>query len=72
MSELVRVAALSGYFETMAGLGVDPRPLLKEQGLSADLLVNPEQLIPAKAAIRLLERSAAQTGCLTLGLRMAE
>lgn len=72
MTELVRVAALSGYIETMAGLGLDPRPLLKEQGLSADLLVNPEQLIPASAAIRLLERSAAETGCITLGLRMAE
>lgn len=72
MTELVRVAALSGYIETMAGLGLDPRPLLKEQGLSADLLVNPEQLIPAPAAIRLLERSAADTGCITLGLRMAE
>ena len=58
MTELVRVAALSGYIETMKGLGLDPRPLLKEQGLSADLLVNPEQLIPARAAIRLLERSA--------------
>ncbi|MFN5243256.1 MAG: AraC family transcriptional regulator, partial [Novosphingobium sp.] len=72
MTELVRVAALSGYIETMQGLGLDPRPLLKEQGLSADLLVNPEQLIPARAAIRLLERSAAESGCPTLGLRMAE
>lgn len=72
MTELVRVAALSGYIESMAGLGLDSRPLLKEQGLSADLLVNPEQLIPARAAIRLLERSAAASGCLTLGLRMAE
>lgn len=25
MSELVRVAALTGYFETMAGLGLGPR-----------------------------------------------
>lgn len=72
MTELVRVAALTGYIETMAGLGLDPRPLLKEQGLSADLLVNPEQLIPARAAIRLLERSAADSGCITLGVRMAE
>lgn len=72
MSELVRVAALAGYAETMAQLGADPRPLLREQGLSADLLANPEQLIPARATIRLLERSAAVTGCETLGLRMAE
>lgn len=72
MTELVRVAALSGYMETMAGLGADPQPLLREQGLSADQLINPEHLLPARAAIRLLERSAAVTGCLTLGLRMAE
>jgi AraC-like DNA-binding protein len=72
MAEVVRVAALTGYFETMAGFGVDPRPLLKEQGLSGDLLANPEQLISARAAIRLLERSAAVTGCITLGLRMSE
>lgn len=72
MSELVRVAALTGYFETMAEFAVDPRALLKEQGLTADMLVNPEQLIPARAAARLLERSAQETGCITLGLRMAE
>jgi hypothetical protein len=70
--ELARVAALTGYFETMASFGVDPGPLLKEQGLSADLLANPEQLISARAVIRLLERSAAITGCITLGVRMAE
>lgn len=72
MTELVRVAALTGYLEAMADFAVDPRPLLREQGLAADLLVNPEQLIPARAAIRLLERSAEATGCITLGLRMAE
>jgi AraC-like DNA-binding protein len=70
--ELVRVASLSGYFETMASLGADPRPLLREQGLSGDLLVNPDQHIPALSAIRLLERSATATGCSTLGLRMSE
>lgn len=72
MSELVRVAALARYTETMEQLGFDPRPLLREQGLTADLLANPEQLIPARATIRLLERSAVVTGCETLGLRMAE
>lgn len=72
MKELVRVAALSGYFEVMAALGADPRPLLREQGLSPDLMRDPEQLLPAQATIRLLERSAAVTGCITLGLRMAE
>ncbi len=72
MSELVRVASLTGYLETMTGFGVDPHALLREQGLGAGLLANPEQLISARAAIRLLERSAAVTGCVTFGLRMAE
>lgn len=72
MAEHVRVAALTGYLETLAAFSVDPRPLLREQDLSADMLVNPEQLIPARAAIRLLERSAEVTGCITLGLHMAE
>jgi AraC-like DNA-binding protein len=72
MPELVRVAALTGYFETMARFGADPRPLLRDQGLGIDMLSNPEQMIPAVAAIRLLERSAQVTGCATLGLRMAQ
>lgn len=72
MAELVRVASLTFYLETMAALGADPRPLLAEQGLSVAMLASPEQLIPATAAIRLLERSAAAAGSPTLGLRMAE
>lgn len=72
MLDHVRVAALTGYLETMSALGGDARPLLKEQGLAPDLLINPEQLIPARSAIRLLERSAEVTGCITFGLRMAE
>jgi len=72
MAELVRVAALTGYFPVMRALSIDPRPLLRESGLSPELLSNPEQLISARAAIRLLERSAETSGCVTLGLRMAE
>lgn len=72
MRELLRAASLAGYLEVMAQLGCDPRPLLREQGLSTGLLSNPEQLIPARAAARLLERSAAVSGCEALGLRMTE
>lgn len=72
MAELVRAASLTGYFPVMRSLGFDPRPLLRETGLSPELLENPHQLISAPAAFRLLERSAEATGCITLGLRMAE
>ncbi|MBS0482891.1 MAG: AraC family transcriptional regulator [Proteobacteria bacterium] len=56
----------------MGALGVDPAPLLREQGLSAGQLANPEHAVPARAAMRLLENSSLATGCITLGLRMAE
>jgi len=42
MAELVRVAALTGYFPTIREFGFDPRPVLKEVGLSRQLLANPE------------------------------
>ncbi|RYD93061.1 MAG: AraC family transcriptional regulator, partial [Sphingobacteriales bacterium] len=71
MAELVRVAALTGYFQTMEALGADPLPLLREVGLSQALLTKPEQMISARAAMRLLDRSAEVTGCRTFGLRMA-
>jgi AraC-like DNA-binding protein len=72
MPELVRVAALTGYFQVMAALGANPAPLLREVGISRSLLIDPEQVIAARPAIRLLERSAEVTGCMTFGLRMAE
>lgn len=71
-TELMRAAALTGYCQTMRALGADPFPLLKEVGLSQALLSQPEQMISARAALRLLERSAEVTGCVTFGLRMVE
>ncbi len=72
MAQIVRAASLGGYLECMAALNTDPVPLLREQGLSRQLLANPEHLIPAQAVVRLLERSARASGCRSLGLRMAE
>ncbi len=70
--ELARTAALTGYFHVAESLGLDTRPLLRDAGLSRALIGNPEQMLPARAAIRLLELSASASGCLTFGLRMAE
>jgi AraC-like DNA-binding protein len=71
MAELVRVAALTGYFEIVGQLRLDPLPHLREAGLTRNMLLDPEQMIPARAAIRLLESTAEASACLTLGLRMA-
>lgn len=72
MADFIRAASLSGYLDAMAPFAADPRALLREQGIAPDVLASPETLVPARAAFRLLERSAEVTGCITLGLRMAE
>lgn len=72
MAELVRAAALSGFFPTMESFAVDPLPLLKRVGLTRRMLGNAELMIPAKPVIRLLEEAAVATQCATFGLRMAE
>lgn len=70
--ELVRAAALTGYFAVAEDLRLDTVPLLRRHGLSRVMLNNPEQMLPARPVIRLLEESAAASHCQTFGLRMAE
>ena len=70
--ELVRAAALTGYFAVAEELRLDTVPLLRANGLSRTMLENPEAMLPARPVIRLLEESAAASGCLTFGLRMVE
>jgi AraC-like DNA-binding protein len=69
--ELVRSAALTGYFDVAEELELDATPLLRNAGLSRAMLDNPEQMIPARAVVRLLEDSAEASNCLTFGLQMA-
>jgi AraC-like DNA-binding protein len=71
MAELVRVAALTGYHDVAGQLGLDPLPHLRAAGLGRAMLLSPEQVIPAQAAIALLESSAEASSCPTFGLRMA-
>jgi AraC-like DNA-binding protein len=70
--ELVRAASLTGYFDTAEQLRLDVRPLLRQAGLTPSMMSNPEQMLPARAVVRLLEESAAASGCVTFGLMIAE
>ncbi|MCY1350241.1 HTH-type transcriptional regulator VirS [compost metagenome] len=53
-------------------LGLNPLDLLAGVGLSKAQLQHPEHRIPVDATVRLLENSAAASGCQTFGLSMAE
>lgn len=68
----VRAAVLSHYEAVAAALGLNPQPLLRDVGLTRQMLSVPTQLIPLNSAVRLLELSAAASGCDSFGLRMAE
>jgi AraC-like DNA-binding protein len=70
--ELVRAAALTGYFEVAESLGLDVTPLLRKAGFTRPMMSNPEQMLPARPVMDLLEDSARLSGCATFGLRMAE
>jgi AraC-like DNA-binding protein len=66
------VAALTGYIDVSRTLGVDPAELLKRVGLDIGYLTTQDRWIPGGAVARLLELSAAASGCEDFGVRMAE
>lgn len=70
--EVVRAAALTGYFEVADSLGLDAVPLVRSVGLTRFMLADPEQMLPARSVVQLVEESARTSGCMSFGLRMAE
>jgi AraC-like DNA-binding protein len=72
MTAQARAAVLTNYLEVARQYGLNTRALMSNAGLTQAMLNDPEQRIPVEAAIRLMEDSARESGCETLGLRMAE
>jgi AraC-like DNA-binding protein len=72
MTVKVRAASLSNYGEVASQVGLDAPAMLRRMGIDPRVLTEPDARIPAFDVARLLELSAAMSGCLTFGLRMAE
>ena len=72
MTKLVRAAVLTNYLEVTQYLGFNPRDVLEASGLNRAQLLAPEHRIPIDSAVRVLEDSAAASGCQSFGLSMAE
>jgi len=72
MTALVRASALNGYGALMLSLGANHGALLRRHGIPAQALSDDEALIPLRAAVELLESSAAATHCPDFGLRLAK
>lgn len=69
--ELVRAASLTGYFAVAEETHLNVAPLLRRAGLLRTMMTDPEQMLPARSVVHLLEDSADEAGCPTFGLRMA-
>lgn len=68
----MRAVSLTGYVEIAHSLGLDGERLLRENGITPAALRDPENRLPAEAVVRLLERSAEQSGHDDFALLMAE
>ena len=72
MTAFVRAASLSNYVEVASQVGLDASAMLRRTGVDRRALTDPDLRLPAAQVAELLERSAAESGCETFGLRMAE
>lgn len=72
MTSLVRSACLTNFADVAARCSLGALALLKEVGLPARALEDPDLKVPALAVGRLLELAAARGGEPAFGLRMAE
>ena len=72
MPYLIRSACLTGYFDLVRSVGIDPFGLLRQVGLQRSCLSDPDQKIPTDAVIRLLEMSASVSRIQAFGIRLAE
>ncbi len=68
---LIRSASLRGYMELARSLGLQPEALMRQAGLSARCLDDPEMPISVAAVRELLETSARLAGAEDFGLQLA-
>ncbi len=69
---LVRARALTGFAELVNELGGDADDLLREVGLTAQMLIRPEATISMSGAVNLLENAASQLAAPDFGLLLAQ
>ena len=72
MPNLIRSAVLSNYVEVARSVGLDPHRMISEFRIPPAALNDSEVKISASAVGRLLEESAARSGKLDFGLRLAD
>lgn len=68
---MLRSAVLNGYVEVAESVGLNPHPLMRVAGIDPGAFAAATGWISAQSVDRLLEISAAQSGCADFGVRMS-
>lgn len=68
----IRTMMLTHYVDVARRIGVDPYAMIKQAGIRADFLNEPDNLLAASAAMRLVEDTAVAARCEAFGLLLAE
>jgi AraC-like DNA-binding protein len=71
MQPQIRSAALEGYREICAALGLDPIAMMRAEGLDPTCLNDPDRRVAVDSLFRLFERTAQVANAPDLGLRLA-
>ena len=71
MQPQIRAGLLINFRPTVKALGGNIDNILAAADLPVDVLVNPEQYIPYRSYLRLLDAAATDTGCPHFGLEMS-
>ena len=69
MQTMVRAGTLNGYSQVMKRLGFNPQPLLRQLGLDATTLADPERRIPIASVCRFWKRRLRPPPVPRLGFR---
>jgi len=72
MRPLTRSATLTNYAAMAQAAGLDPLTMLREVGIDAGCLRDPDLKVPSEAIGQLLENSAERSGWQDFGVRLAE
>jgi AraC-like DNA-binding protein len=68
----MRAVTLASYVEVANSVGLDGPRMLRHAGIAPDALADPENRLPARLVIELIDRSAELSGCDSFGLLLAE
>jgi AraC-like DNA-binding protein len=72
MAKLIRAASLNGYPELARSMGLNSVRLLKAVDIDAAAIADPDNRIPVRALVQLLELSASTSNIEDFGLRLSE